>query len=164
MGVENSVKALSPHDFRMIGTRVQGHIVRSVEEFGSFVVDEFSRVNNENRNLRKRLANNKQAMNSQADMGGGMHEAFAGDDHNPDNVLDDIQNMLESRLNTVRRRTSTVNFSSLIAGKGIGGSGIQVKPRNLLTSQRKRNENISTKSEPLPKRVSVVRRQPSVMS
>lgn len=72
--------------------------------------------------------------------------------------------MLESRLNTVRRRTSTVNFSSLISGKGIGGSGIQVKPRNLLTSQRKRNDNNSTKSEPLPKRVSVVRRQPSVMS
>ena len=73
--VETSVKSLSPHDFRVIGSRVQGNIVRSVEEFGSFVMDEFSRVSNENRNLRKRLANNKQAMNSQADIGGA-HEGY----------------------------------------------------------------------------------------
>ena len=52
---------------------------------------------------------------------------FSGDHENADGLLDDIQSILEKRLVTARKRTSTINFNQLITNRG---GGIRVnKPK-----------------------------------
>ena len=64
---------------------------------------------------------------------------YSGDHENADGLLDDIQSILEKRLVTARKRTSTINFNQLITNRG---GGIRVaKPKTADTGLVSINPN-----------------------
>jgi len=148
---------MKAHDFRIIGQQLMSAVDRSVDMFSTFALDECQKMNIENRNLRKRLAN-------KTNMGGYANDSWdqGGDTkmNNPDKVLDDIENILQSRLSNARKRSSVCISSQILNPRNMGTGGLTVKSMN---TNRGGVGNMSIKSDPLPSS-SVVQRKPSVMS
>jgi len=120
--------------------------------FKTTMNEEIKRIILENRNLRKRLAN-------KAMLHEGGYEEQGFSTGNTDNVLDDIQTILESRLDAAKKRTSTINFSNLLSNPSM--NIIRVKRPG---THSVRGKHGSTKSEPPKRTGNTPKRAPSVMA
>lgn len=126
-----------------------------IQKLGVLMHDQLERLNKENRNLRKRVANMNNMDRRPTIAPSSTDKNFSGD--NAESILDDIQSILETRLRTARQRPSTINFSQLVTNSG--GGVIRVgKPKTA--------DAASTRSDPLPRQSKVlgINKAPSVMA